>query len=81
MTAKPSLANTEKPFSKITLNIARSAADGKIQLENKGQGLLYARIVLSGIPETGSERTCGKQYIHETGITRISTDLLWMSPG
>ena len=50
-------ANTEKPFSKVTLNFARSATDGKIQIENKGQGMLYARVVLSGIPQTGGERT------------------------
>ncbi len=49
-------ANTEKPFSKVTLNFTRSATNGKIQLENKGQGMLYARVVLSGIPQTGGER-------------------------
>ena len=50
-------ANTLKPVSKVNLNLPRTAANGKIILENKGQGLLYARIVLTGIPATGNEQS------------------------
>jgi uncharacterized protein YfaS (alpha-2-macroglobulin family) len=50
-------ANTIKPVSKVTLNLPRTAANGKILLENKGQGLLYARIILTGTPAAGNEKS------------------------
>ena len=50
-------AKTEKSFSTVKLNIAKTVTNGKVQIENKGQGLLYVRIVLSGIPETGFEKS------------------------
>ncbi|MBN2763181.1 MAG: hypothetical protein JXR41_08840, partial [Bacteroidales bacterium] len=53
---KSIMAQTEKPLSNIILPIGKSATEGKIYIENKGQGLLYARIVLSGIPQTGLEK-------------------------
>jgi uncharacterized protein YfaS (alpha-2-macroglobulin family) len=50
-------ATTTKPVSKIALNLSRSATNGKILLENKGQGLLYARIIMTGTPAAGNEKS------------------------
>jgi uncharacterized protein YfaS (alpha-2-macroglobulin family) len=50
-------ASTTKPVSKVTLNLPRTGANGKILLENKGQGLLYARVILSGTPAAGNEKS------------------------
>jgi uncharacterized protein YfaS (alpha-2-macroglobulin family) len=62
-------ATTVKPVSKTTLAISKTAENGKIFLENNGQGLLYARIILNGIPETGnetsSENSIGMQVIYK----------------
>jgi alpha-2-macroglobulin len=49
-------AATTKPVSKISMGIPRSSSEGKINIENKGKGMLYARVVLLGIPETGNEK-------------------------
>lgn len=50
-------ASTIKPFSKIVLKILKSETKGKLFLENKGQGLMYVKIVLTGIPAAGKEKS------------------------
>ncbi len=50
-------ANTSKPVSKIAINIPKSSAQIKLEIENTGQNLLYARVIFTGIPQTGQEKS------------------------
>jgi hypothetical protein len=47
--------NTKLPISQISIPI-KGTAPGKISVTNNGKGVLYARIVLEGIPEPGASR-------------------------
>jgi len=47
--------SSSKPVSIINLNLKGSSNKGKINIKNKGKGMLYARIIMKGIPEPGKE--------------------------
>jgi uncharacterized protein YfaS (alpha-2-macroglobulin family) len=51
------LVETGKPISKITIPLARNAKEGSITVSNKTNGLLYARLIMEGIPRAGEEMT------------------------
>lgn len=54
---KITTATTSKPVTKITLNIPKSSTQIKIDVENTGQNLLYARAIFTGVPQTGQEKS------------------------
>jgi uncharacterized protein YfaS (alpha-2-macroglobulin family) len=45
-----------KSVATIDMNLKGSDAKGKIKIKNNGKSLLYARIVLSGVPAAGQEK-------------------------
>ena len=65
-------ANTSKPLSKVSLTISESAVNGKIYIENKGQGLLYARIILTGTPEAGNEKNVENNVMMKVSYKNIN---------
>ena len=44
-----------KPLAQINLPLRRNATAGHITLSNKGQALLFTRIIMEGIPSAGDE--------------------------
>jgi len=48
--------SSAKPVTQITLPLSRNAKTGHITINNKGQGILFARIIVEGIPEAGNEK-------------------------
>ena len=52
--AAPQTKNTKLPMSQIPVDIKGTSA-GKVSVTNNGKGILYARIVLQGIPEEGDK--------------------------
>jgi len=49
-------ASTEKPV--IQIDIPKNLSDrGSVQISNKGAGILYARVLITGTPETGNAVT------------------------
>lgn len=49
-------ASTEKPI--IQIDIPKNLSDqGSVQISNKGAGILYARVLITGTPETGNAVT------------------------
>jgi alpha-2-macroglobulin len=69
-------ANTTKPVSKVTLNLPSAATAGKILLENRGQGLLYARVILSGTPASGNEKSSESNMTLKVDYRNIDGSLL-----
>jgi uncharacterized protein YfaS (alpha-2-macroglobulin family) len=47
---------SKRSIALIDMNLKGSAAKGKIKIRNKGNSLLYAKIVLKGTPEAGQEK-------------------------
>lgn len=43
---------TRMPIKQIDMNLKGSATEGTVGVTNNGQGVLFARIILEGIPET-----------------------------
>src|SRR3989304_6423053 len=52
--SSPSEKNTKLPMSQIPVEIKGTDA-GKVSVTNNGKGVLYARIILEGIPEAGDQ--------------------------
>lgn len=52
--SSPETKNTKFPVSQLNLGIKGTEA-GKVSVTNSGKGVLYARIILEGIPEAGDQ--------------------------
>ena len=52
--SSPESKNTKLPMSQMNMNIKGIDA-GKVSLTNNGKGILYARIILEGVPEEGDK--------------------------
>ena len=50
----PESKNTKLPMSQMNIGI-KGAEAGKVSVTNSGKGILYARIILEGIPEAGDQ--------------------------
>ncbi len=50
----PESKNTKLPMSQMKMGI-KGAESGKVSVTNNGKGMLYARIILEGIPEAGDQ--------------------------
>jgi uncharacterized protein YfaS (alpha-2-macroglobulin family) len=51
---RPISLNTKLPLKQIDMQL-KGAAAGKLSIANSGKGILFARIILEGIPETGDK--------------------------
>jgi uncharacterized protein YfaS (alpha-2-macroglobulin family) len=47
---------SSKPIAQISLLLAKNATTGAITINNKGQAILFTRIIMEGIPEAGEEQ-------------------------
>ncbi len=53
----PKLSKTSgKSVCTVDMNLKGSAAKGKVKIKNNGKGILYARVILQGIPAAGQEK-------------------------
>jgi uncharacterized protein YfaS (alpha-2-macroglobulin family) len=52
----PKTVTGNKPLAQYNIGI-KNKDNGKIKVTNSGQGILYARIVLEGVPLTGQEKS------------------------
>jgi uncharacterized protein YfaS (alpha-2-macroglobulin family) len=50
----PIALNTKLPVKQIDMQL-KGAATGNVSVTNNGTGILFARVILSGIPETGDQ--------------------------
>ncbi|MEM7038333.1 MAG: hypothetical protein AAF570_15215 [Bacteroidota bacterium] len=62
---------TDKPVSQIDLE-AGADTEGKVEVKNKTGGMMFARLVLDGIPETGDQD--GRQSKIRMEITYMDMD-------
>ncbi|TND07503.1 MAG: alpha-2-macroglobulin [Bacteroidetes bacterium] len=71
------------PISQVDMNIA-NAAGGSATIQNKGSGVLYARIILTGTPETGDQSEAENDLgmdIRYTSMTGTEIDVTNMEQG
>ena len=62
---------TKKSISQIDMKLNGSAKKGKIKLKNTGTGILYARLILSGIPLTGDQSQAFNDLNMEVKYTNL----------
>jgi hypothetical protein len=63
---------TTKPLSKLALIIPKLSTKAEILLENKGQGLIYARIAFHGTPLAGKEKGIQQNLILNVDYKNIN---------
>jgi len=67
--SSPESKNTKLPMSQMNIGI-KGAEAGKVSVTNSGKGILYARIILEGVPEEGdktsSESNLGMNVSYHT---------------
>lgn len=47
---------SNKSLATIDMNLKNSTQKGKLKIRNNGSGILYARVILSGVPAAGEEK-------------------------
>ncbi len=52
----PVTKKSKKSVATIDMNLKNSAQKGKLKIKNNGTGILYARVILSGVPAAGEEK-------------------------
>jgi len=72
-------ANTSKPVTKIVLNLPKSSGQVKVDIENTGQNLLYARVIFTGIPQTGQEKSTENNLTMKVTYKNLDGSLLDIS--
>jgi hypothetical protein len=56
-----------KPVVQIPLPLGRSARSGQLTVSNTGTGIVFARIIMEGIPEAGGEKDFSNNLTLEVG--------------
>jgi alpha-2-macroglobulin len=75
---------TRLPVKQMDLNLKGSVAAGNVNVENQGKGLIYARIILEGIPETNdqsAEENNLKMSVNYTKMDGSVLDVTKLSQG
>jgi len=52
----PVTKKSNKSLATIDMNLKNSTQKGKLKIRNNGSGILYARVILSGVPAAGEEK-------------------------
>ncbi len=47
---------SKKTVATVDMNLKKSAQNGKLKIKNNGKGILWARIILTGVPAAGEEK-------------------------
>jgi len=80
---KQSLA-TSLPLKQLNMNLKGSANQGRVDVTNNGKGVLYARIILEGIPETDDKTAAEsnlKMDVEYTKMDGSSLDVTKLAQG
>jgi len=75
--------NTKSPLSQIDMKLT-GTMDGNLSLKNLSNGIIYARIILEGIPEAGQEETSEsnlKMYVAYKNLLGQTLDPSTLSQG
>lgn len=76
--AAPLSLNTKLPVKQIDMKINTTGA-GNIAITNTGNGILFARIILEGIPETGDQTSAENDLKMEINYTTMQGEFLDIS--
>jgi alpha-2-macroglobulin len=60
--------SSSKPLVQLSLPLSRKVKTGMIAVSNKGQGILFTRIIMEGIPEAGNEKEFSNNLSLETSF-------------
>ncbi len=71
-------ARSELPLVQVELEPGE-ASSGSMNIRNSSAGLLFARIIMTGIPETGSEEAKASNLSMEIAYTDLSNNVITVS--
>jgi uncharacterized protein YfaS (alpha-2-macroglobulin family) len=66
----PVVLNTKLPVKQIDMQL-KGAAAGNVSVTNSGTGIMFARIILEGIPETGDQTSAENDLKMEVSYTSM----------
>lgn len=76
--ASPIALNTKLPLKQIDMQL-KGASAGNVSLTNSGSGIMFARIILEGIPETGDQTAVDNDLKVEINYTTMTGSLIDVS--
>jgi uncharacterized protein YfaS (alpha-2-macroglobulin family) len=62
---------TSKSVMTIDMNMKGSDKKGKLRMQNKSKGIMYARIILQGVPAAGEEKAASNNLTLEVNFTDL----------
>jgi alpha-2-macroglobulin len=68
-----------KPFAQVSLPIGRNIKTGHISVTNKGQGVLFTRIIMEGVPAAGEEKEFSNNLAMEVRYRTLEGESLDIS--
>jgi alpha-2-macroglobulin len=66
----PTALNTKLPVKQIDMQL-KGAVNGNVTVTNSGTGILFARVILEGIPETGDQTSAENDLRMEVNYTNM----------
>jgi uncharacterized protein YfaS (alpha-2-macroglobulin family) len=63
-----------RTIATIDMNLNKSVQKGKLKIKNNGKGILYARLILSGIPAVGEEKASDNNLKIEVLYKKLNGD-------
>lgn len=79
MEGKSTNVSSDKPVMQIELPVKGSAQSGSISLANKGTGVVFARLIMQGIPEAGHEAEFSNNLSMEVEYRSTTGDIIDVS--
>jgi uncharacterized protein YfaS (alpha-2-macroglobulin family) len=61
--------SSSKSLMTMDMNLKGSAAKGKLKIKNNAKGIIYARIILQGVPAAGEEKAANNNLTMEVKFT------------
>ncbi len=73
--AAPIILNTQLPVKQIDMQL-KGASAGTVSVTNTGSGVMFARIILEGIPETGDQTEAQNDLVLDVNYTTMEGGLI-----
>lgn len=62
---------SKKSVMNVDMNLKGSAQKGKVKIQNKSRGILYARVILQGVPAAGEEKAASSNLTIDVNFTDL----------
>lgn len=74
----PVVMNIQLPLKQIDMQL-KGAAPGELSVTNNGSGVMFARVIMEGIPETGDQSDASNELVLDINYTTMEGNLIDVS--